>query len=168
MAPRCGQSHGDGPAASEKGVGAMWPVKIRSPLKDERRHRGSSSRDRQPMCLPHQKREMLADRDSRSARRNRLERPANVFGRGFGSHVSSWLGPPQRKIRMHDFARPNPLDPGSCRRSRHRRRPGNPSSVRPRAPTRSTARLDIRSRRKSRQAVERPDCGFAISRSLWG
>ena len=29
IAPRCGQSRGDGPAASENGVGARWPVKMR-------------------------------------------------------------------------------------------------------------------------------------------
>ena len=40
---------------------------------------------------------------------------------GLGSQVSSWLGPPHWKIRMHDFARPNPG-----------RRPRAPALARPR------------------------------------
>ena len=59
--------------------------------------------------------------------------------RGFMSHVSNWLGPPKRKIMMHDFARagrskaaprpsfrisaesPSPSDPKPIRRSNWRR-----------------------------------------------
>jgi hypothetical protein len=37
---------------------------------------------------------------------------------GFGSQVSSWLGPPHMKIIKHDFARPNPTGPAAVARLR--------------------------------------------------
>src|SRR5262249_24745435 len=58
---------------------------------------------------------------------------------GFGSQVSSWLGPPHWKIRMHALARPNPagrraLPPGPSARARSN--PGRPKPVRVSAPPR--------------------------------
>ncbi len=53
---------------------------------------------------------------------------------GLGSHVSSWLGPPHIKIRMHDFARPNPFGPEFYPTGFARRRPGKPRPVNASAP----------------------------------
>ena len=78
-APRCGESFAEGPAASEKGVGARWPVKVRWARRKVRgvvvRHRPD---DRQPVRPRRQQREMLADADARDAGRDRLELPADL------------------------------------------------------------------------------------------
>ena len=115
MAPRCGQSLGDGPAASELGVGARWPVSRRCAV--ERCAASSWFIDR-----------TIASRCAcwaSSGKCSLIEIPGTLvaIGRngprissgasGLGSQVSSWLGPPHRKIRMHDFARPNPFGPES-------------------------------------------------------
>ena len=81
--------------------------------------------DRQAMRHLGEPREMLADRDTRYVCGDRPERPANILGApGLGSHVSSWLGPPHIKIKMHDLARPNPFGPDPCPTGFARRRPG--------------------------------------------
>ena len=95
--------------------------------------------------LPGEHREMLADEQAGRRGGDRLEtRPGSRSGAsGLRSQVSIWLGPPHWKIRMHDFARPNPFSRATSppdARARDRNRPGRPRPERVSlAPARGTS-----------------------------
>ncbi len=55
------------------------------------------------------------------------------------------------KIKMHDFARPNPAVPDPCAISRARNKPGKPRPASPIAPARNVARRVIPVRRNCKQ-----------------
>ena len=84
---------------------------------------------------------MLADVDARRGRLDRgLKRPRMLGSgaSGLRSQVSSWLGPPHWKIRMHDRARPNPdAMPGTSAPARPRNSSGSARPNEPRTPARS-------------------------------
>ena len=62
---------------------------------------------------------------------------------GLGSQVSMWLGPPHWKIRMQDFARPNPEpEAESSAIARPRSNAGNPRPSDPSTPARSASRRE--------------------------
>ena len=55
--------------------------------------------------LPREPRQVLAELDAGHARGDRLELAADLGGAsGFMSHMSRWLGPPSRKMRMQASA----------------------------------------------------------------
>jgi hypothetical protein len=150
-APRCGQSLGDGPAASEYGVGARWPVKTRCAV--ERCVKSSWLIDR-----------MIAKRSVRIASLGKcslIRRPGvrvaivrklpriSAGASGLGSQVSSWLGPPHMKISRQDRARPNPAGPAATARLRYNW--GSPSPAIASVPAHKASRRDGLWSRNSRQ-----------------
>ena len=122
MRPECGQSRGDGPAASEKGVGAMWPVRMRWAVE---RWAGSlwlidRTIDSRCACWAEQ-REMLADRHARHAGRDGAKRPANGVGSvGLGVPGVELARPAPQKDQD---ARLRPAKPASRRILAQRSRP---------------------------------------------
>ena len=103
-APRCGQSLGR--RAGGVGIGRRRQVAGQQPM--GRREVGGivvahRPDDRQPVRLGREQREVLADPDARRPVAIVPNSPRISAGAsGLGSHVSSWLGPPHWKIRMHD------------------------------------------------------------------
>ena len=131
------------------------------------RSRRDSSTGRSPAgASAAQQREVLADPDARASwwRSCRSSPRISAGASGLGSQVSSWLGPPHRKIRMHDFARPNPS--GLAAAARLRYSSGNPNPAIARAPARIADRREIpRPRRNSRQPRRRSISGPPIAAS---